>query len=191
MVLEQLDDLKKKGVYLAVVTSIIFIAISGLFFGFMYFIMDVTQTGLQSTDCVIENNTLVSSCQELFNLSIYPFLVLKTLLVWISFFFIFGLVIACLTVGYKSGESSVMLGVMVVFTIIATYAGIEISNIYRTLLENAIVNSMMVPFTIYNRVMLNFPWFTFILGLFSVMLGIINFQRTPINDPSSRAELNF
>lgn len=189
--LEHLYNLNKKGIYLAVIISIIFIFLSGLFFGFLYYVMDVTHTGLQATDCVIVDNVFVDSCQELFTISIFPFLLLRELLVWMSFFFIFGLVLACLILGYKSGESSVMLGFMVGFVAILTYGGIELSNIYRTLLENAIVNAMMVPFTIYNRVMLNFPWFVFILGLFSVILGIINFQRTPVNQISSRDEQNF
>lgn len=188
---EQLENLQKKGIYLAVIISIIFIFISGLYFGFIYFIMDVTHDGLLSTDCVIQDNVFVGSCQELFNISIYPFLALRSLLVWISFFFIFGVVLACLIVGYKSGESSVMLGVMIVFVTILTYGGLLLSNIYRDLLGNDIVNAMMVPFTVYNRVMLNFPWFVFIVGLFSVMLGIINFQRTPVNKVSTRDELNF
>jgi len=48
---------------------------------------------------------------------------------------------------------------------------------------------MMIEFTVYNRVMLYFPWFVFFVGLMSVLLSIVNYQRTKTNNP--REELNY
>jgi len=178
---EALDDLKKHGIFLAILISIGFIFISGIYFGIIYFVMDTTQSNFESMDCVIENNTLVGSCQDLWSISLYPFLALKEILIWLSFFFIFGLVIALLILGYYSGKSPVLMGMMIVFIGGITYLGVEISNIYRTMLENDVFRTMMIKFTVYNKIMLNFPWFCFFVGLFAVILSIVNFQRTIVN----------
>lgn len=187
--LEELRNLQKKGIYISVLISLLWIFLSGIFFGVTYFVMDEIHNEFLTQDCVINDNTLVSSCQELFELALYPFLILKDILIWVSFFFIFGLVIAMLILGYRSGSSAVMLGVMVSFVGGITYLGILFSNIYRALIEQVAFRSIMIPFTVYNKIMLNFPWFIFFVGLFSVILGIINFQKTSVNTPTG--ELNY
>jgi len=179
--IEGLNDLKKYGIFLAVLICIGFIAGSGIFFGITYYFMDITQTSFEAMDCTIDNNTLVSSCQDLWDMSLYPFLALKEILIWLSFFFIFGLVIALLILGYYSGKSPVLMGMMITFIGGITYLGIELSNIYRTMLETEVFRNMMVEFTVYNKIMLNFPWFCFFVGLFAVILSIVNFQRTIVN----------
>ncbi len=186
---EELRNLEKKGIYISIVISFMWIFLSGIFFAVTFYVMDEAHTAFLTTDCAIEDNTLVSSCQGLFELALYPVLNLRYILVWLSFFFIFGLVIAMLILGYRSGSSPVMLGVMVCFVGGMTYAGILFSNIYRTFLEQAIFRSMMVPFTVYNKIILNFPWFIFFVGLFSVILGIVNFQKVSVNTPTG--ELNY
>jgi len=184
-----LEDFENKGVYLSVIISIFVIVLSGLFFGFTYFVMDVTYDSLLTQDCVIPNNSLVSSCQELFQFGVYPFLALKEVLIWASFMFIFGIVIAMLLLGYRSGSSPVMLGVMILFVSAITYLASNLSNMYRTFIEVEGARLIMLPFTVYNKIMLNFPWFIFFVGLFAVMLGIINYQKTSVNTPEG--ELNY
>jgi hypothetical protein len=127
----------------------------------------------------------VDSCQELFALSLYPFLQLKDVLIWVSFFFIFALVLGMLVLGYRSGKSPVLMGYLLVIVIAMTYLSIEISNIYRQLLENDVFRSMMVEFTVYNRIMLNFPQFVFIVTLMATIMGIINYQKSGVNSVSS------
>ena len=186
---DALDNIGRESSIGAVIISILAIFISGIFFASVYMIMNLTQSGLESMDCVIENNIYVESCQDLFSLSIYPFLALKEILVWFSFFFIFALVLGLLVLGYKSGKSPIMLGVLIVFVIVLTYLGIEISNVYRTMLENEVFRNMMLEFDAYNTIMLKFPFFVFFVGLLSVILSIVNFQRTNVN--SGRDELNY
>jgi len=186
--LEELENLKDKGIYVSVAICIIFIFMSGLFFGVIYYLMETTHNALLAHDCSIDNNTLVSSCQDLFNLAIYPFLALRELLVWASFFFIFGLVIALLLIGYRSGSSPITLGIMVIFTGGMTYFSILLSNAYRTLIEQETFRLMMVDFTVYNNIMINFPWFTFFISIFAVLLGIINFQKTSVNTPEGELD---
>ncbi len=188
---ESFEDFKNYSFIIVVLFSIITIAISGLFFGVTYFILDSTQTAFQSTNCVIENNTLVDSCQELFELGLYPFLALKDVLIWLSFFFIFALAIGLLVLGYQSGRSPVLMGFSVVIVIVMTYISIHISNIYRTLLDNEVFRSMMVDFTVYNKIMLNFPLFVFIITLMAALLSVVNFQRTKVNNPASPVDLDY
>ena len=187
--LESLENFQDKGVYISIMISIIFIFMSGIFLGIVYYTMDVTHNSLLTNNCTIHGNTLTPTCQDLFSLSIYPFLALKEILIWASFFFIFGLVIAMLILGYRSGSSPVTLGIMITFVGGITYFGIILSNAYRILLEQVVFRNMMVPFTVYNQIMISFPWFIFFIGLFAVILGIVNFQKSSVNTPEG--ELNY
>ena len=177
-----LENLQDYGLYMAITVSVLFIAFSGIFFGVTYYVMDITATSLMASDCVIENNLLMDNCQDLFSFAVYPFLALREVLVRVSFFFIFGLTIAMLMLGYRSGKSPAMMGIIVAFTAGLTYLAILLSNMYRTLIDNAVVRVMMTEFTVYNKIMLMFPWFTFFLGIFALALGIVNFQRTIVNN---------
>jgi len=186
---ENMRDIREYSHLVMIVIGIAFIFLSGIFFGVVYKVMDVTQIGFESMDCVIENNTLVGSCQDLWSMSLYPFLALKELLIWFSFFFIFALVLGMLITGYKSGKSPWMMGLLVVFVGGITYLGIELANMYALMLQNEVFRSMMVNFTVYNRIMLNFPWFVFFVGLFSVMLALVNYKKTNVN--KDRGELDY
>jgi len=170
----------KSGMIL-VITGIILIAISGLFFSGIYFIMDTTQDSLLSSNCVIEGNVFFDDCQGMWALAVYPFLSLKTILVYLSFFSIFILTIGMLLIGYKSGTKPSLLGVLVLIEILIVYGSIHIANIYITLLDNEIIRNAMIPFRVYNTFMLYFPWFVFIISLFSLVLGVVNWQRSPVN----------
>ena len=176
------ESVREYGSFAIIIVSFIMIAISGLGFGVLYFTMDTTMTSLQSNNCIINNNTLVSNCQDLFSLSFYPFLALKDVLIWFSIFFMFSLVLGMLLLGYQSGKSPILMGASVVFTIVITYMAIIIANMYRTLIENGVVRSMLTNFTVYNKIMLNFPWFVFAVGLFAVMLGFVNYQKIHVNE---------
>jgi len=170
-----------KSSIMLVVTGIILIAVSGLLFSGMYFFMDTVQNGLLSTDCTIQGNAFFDDCQEMFALAVYPFLNLKTVLVYLSFFSIFILTIGMLLIGYQSGTKHSLMGVLILIEIVIVYGAIEIANIYRTLLDNSVIQSAMIPFGVYNTVMLYFPWFVFIISLFSIALGIVNWQQSPVN----------
>lgn len=180
-----LDNLSEKGGMTIIVVSIFAIFLSGILFGSVYLIMDKAQTGLASSDCVIEGNAYVSSCQDLWDMSFNKFLDLKSILIWVSYFFIFSLVLGLVMLGYSSGKNPAMLGVILVITVVTTYFGIEIANMYRTMLNNAAFFDMMLPFQIYNKIMLNFPWFVAFVGMFSMILGIVNFQKARINSQTS------
>ena len=185
---ESFTKFRDKGLIMVILLGIISLALSGIWFGFVYFTMDSVHDAFLTTDCVIENNTLVDSCQDLFGLALYPFLALKDVLIWVSFFFIFALALGMLFLGYRSGTSPVLMGYLTVIVVVMTYLSIHIANIYQTLMANTIFRNMMVEFTVYNRIMQSFPWFIFIITLMSVLLGIVNYQKSAINSRQGNLE---
>lgn len=184
-----LEDMKQYGSIGLILVSIFSIFVSGLFFAGSYYVMGTVQTAFESSDCVIEDNLYVDSCQDLWELGLYPILEMREILIWVSFFFIFGLVAGMLVIGYQSGKSPALLGLLITFIAVLTYLGIHISNIYRTLLDSEVLRDMLVDFTVYNKIMLNFPWFVFFVGVLATILSIVNYQKTPVNE--DREVLNF
>lgn len=182
-------DLKRNGSIVVVLLSIFAIFLSGIFFALTYFLMDTVETQFQAMDCVIPNNVYVSTCQELWDLSVYPFFALKDILIWASYFFIFAMTLGLLVLGYRSGKNPTLLGLIVIFVIVLTYIGIEVSNIYRTLIEVDIMRTMLIEFPVYNKIMLYFPWYTFFIGMLSLALAIVNYQRIKPN--LAEEELNY
>ena len=180
----EIGEYRKYGSLVMIAVSFLLIIISGVYFGLIYYTVDQVQIAFESTDCVIENNNLVGSCQELFQLGLYPFLELREILVWLSFFMIFGLTLGVLMLGYQSGKSPVLMGLMFLFLSILTYMAIEVSNMYRTMLSTIQFQDIMIEFTIYNRLMLSLPWYIFMVSLFSLMMSIVNFQRSVVNTPT-------
>lgn len=184
-----LNEMLEYGNIGVIIISILMIAGSGIFFSFTYFIMDTTQTAFETNDCVIEGNNIVSSCQELWDLALYPFLNMKEILIWLSYFFIFTLILALLLLGYTSGFRPITMGLLVLTEILIVYGSLYVANIYRILISNVALREIMLPFTVYNKIMMNFPWFIFIISVFSIALGLVNWQRTRTN--SSSSDLNY
>lgn len=178
---EIFEEYKERGIIVVIVVSMLAIISSGFFFGLTYFILDNVQTAFESTDCVIENNTLVSSCQELFELALYPFLELKDVLIWANIFFMFAFVLGMLVLGYQSGKKPILIGFLLIIVIVMTYVSIHVSNIYLELLENAVFRSLVIEFSVYNHLMIRLPWVTFIITLMSFILSLVNFQKSPTN----------
>lgn len=185
---DSFDEVGRYGSIAVLILSFFSIFLSGIFFGGTYYVLEIVETAFQNTDCVIENNIFVESCQDLWGLSIYPVLAMKEMFIWMSFFFIFAMVLGMLVLGYKSGKSPALLGLLVVFIMAFTYLGIEMANIYIELLENSIFYDMMVEFPVYNMIMLNFHWFIFIVSLASLMMALANFQRVKTNSVSEELD---
>lgn len=183
-------DLREYGSIGAIVFSMFAIFISGLFFGVTYYVMELTEDSLLSLDCEIYDNVYFDNCQDMFSMSIYPFLALREILVWFSYFFIFALVIGLLVLGYQSGKSPALMGLLVVAIVVITYLSIELSNVYRVMLENPIFVAIMNPFNVYNNIMIYLPWFMFFVSAFSLLLSIVNYQKPSVNQINS-TDLNY
>ena len=163
--------------------GIVMIAVSGMVFGLTYFVMDEVQDAFENTNCVISNNAFFDNCQEWFTATLYPFLDAKTILVYLDLIFIIVLIIGMLLSGYNAGNKPYMLGLLLVIEIGLVYGSFWVSNIYRDLLSNEVIRTAMANFSLYNNIMLNLPWFVFIVTLFSLGLGVVNWQRVRRNTP--------
>ena len=182
---DYLNNPGEKESYSLLIFSSIAIFLSGLFFAFIYFVMDKLNVALQNVHCAIPGNAYFSTCQGMFGFTIYKVLALKTMLIWGSYLFIFTLIVGLLLMTYKKGKSPATVGIMFLVSIIFTYLAIPISNIYRQIITNPTMYSMVQPFTIYNKIMLNFPWFIGIITVVSLALSLINFQRSKVNTETS------
>ena len=171
------------------VWGLVFIAVSGILFSIGYFFLDTTHTALQGVDCDLTGNAFGDTCQDLFTMVVYPFLAAKSILIYLSYFSIFILVLGMLLAGYNSGTKPWMMGIMILVEIALTYGSFYIANIYRLLLDNVIIRTALVDFPVYNKIMLNFPWFVFVISLFSIAFGIVNWQRTRTN--TATGELDY
>jgi len=69
------------------ITVLFFIAVSGFFMAISYFIMETLETAFRSVDCLIPQNIYFDTCQEWFNMVLYPVLELRSLFVFASYFF--------------------------------------------------------------------------------------------------------
>ena len=184
-----LDEWMKYGNIGVVLISLVMIASSGLFFGFIYWGLDNIQTGFEGSDCEISGNDNWATCQEMLEDALYPFLEMRDILIWWNILFIFVLVIAMLLLGYQTGFKPWTIGLLAIFELLLTYGSIYIANIYRVFVSNETIRDMLTEFTVYNRVMMNFPWFVFVVSLFSIALGLVNWQRSRVNDSAS--DLNY
>lgn len=153
------------------ITVFFWIFISGIIFAITYFIVSKIQAAFLSVDCLIPQNTLVSTCQEWFNLALFPILNLKYILIYANYFAIFGLVFGLFYMGFRTKKHPVLLLVHIITSVVLGYLAIHIGNIYRTLLQNPSMYEILLPFAIYNKIMLYFPQFVFFVAFLSGLIG--------------------
>lgn len=153
------------------------IFLSGLFMAIGFWVMDQMKTSFEGVNCLIVDNLFFESCQEWFQLSIYPFLSLNSILIWFSYFYIFGVVFGLFYLGYKMRRHPSLLAVHVIFSIITTYLSIEIANVYRVLLDNEFIYSIFVNFPVYNKIMLYLPAFMFFVVFISGLIGLMGIWK--------------
>ena len=156
----------------------IWIFASGIIFAITYFILSTIHTAFLTVDCLIPSNVYFTTCQEWFDMTLYPFFELRYLLVFMNYFAIFGFVFALFFMGFKTKKHPVLLVVHIVTSIIIGYLSIEIANIYRLILQNPIMYSMLTEFGIYNKIMLYFPQFMFFVIFISGLIGFFGIFKS-------------
>lgn len=163
------------------VMMIIFVAVvsfCGLFAGLVYFGMDVTQEALETINVTIPvgegmtQNANLSTIQDILGIVVYPFLELRDTLPYLTYFMVFGFIIALGFTAYMSSKNPIFFVVHLLFTFIMTYFAIILSNTYNTLLHDPFINSIMIDFAIYNKLMLYLPQILFFVAL---IFGVIAF----------------
>jgi len=154
-------------------------SVAGLLAGIIYYDMAVVQSTLQTVDFAIpiqDNSSIgttnVTHFQDILEIVVYPILNLKSSLPYLTYFLIFGLVIAFGISSYLSSKNPVFFVYHILFLLLMTYFCFIISNAYIDLLSNPFINQMMINFTIYNKLMIYLPQVVFFTGL---MFGAISF----------------
>lgn len=159
------------------ILAMFIIFLSGLLMAIAYWIFGAVEAAFREVNCLIADNLFFETCQEWFLVSIYPFFNLSTILIWFSYFYIFGVVFGLFYMGYRMRRHPSLLIVHIMFSILTTYLAIEIANIYRVLLGNPFLYSVLQPFTIYNQIMLYFPAFMFFIVFISGLIGLLGIWK--------------
>ena len=164
-----------------IVMVVIFVGILffvGILASISYYSITTLETVLKTVNMSIPvgtNGTLNSNLtnfQDIMGLVVYPFTGLRTSLPYLTYFLIFGIIIALGFTAYTSSKNPVFFIVHLLFTILITYFATILSNAYRVLIENPFMNSILIDFAIYNKVMLYFPRIIFFVSL---LFGLISF----------------
>ena len=164
------------------VISTFLIFLSGLFMAVSFYVLSAVESAFNAMNCLIPDNVYVSTCQEWFELSIYPALQLRHILIWFSYFYIFGIVFGLFYLGFKTKKHPSLFAVHIILSIIFGYLAIEISNVYRTIIQNPLMFEILTPFAIYNKIMIYFPQFMFFIIFISGLIGFMGLIKGKFNE---------
>jgi len=163
------------------ITFLVIVFVSGILAGVIYYDMELIDSTLQTVNfpLPLENNATavslnVTDFQGILNITVYPILGLRTSLPYLVYFMIFGLIIALGMTAYLSSKNPIFFVLHILFTSLITYFSLILSNTYMTLLNNPFINSMMLPFSIYNKVMLYLPQIIFFTSLLFGVIAFVN-----------------
>lgn len=173
-------DIKFVRTLLILFAAMFLLFFSGILMGAMYYFMAQTQDTLETIDFPIpteRNNTNITSFQDIADLIYYPILGLRTSLVYISYFFIFAMMLGFGLLAFQSQREPIYFIPYFLILVLYTAFAIPISNIFEGLLTDPFILSMMSEFVIYSKVMLYFPQFIFFTGLGFAAIASIGIIR--------------
>jgi hypothetical protein len=176
---------------------LVIVSIAGLLAGVIYYDMNVTDSILHTlnfdipvqVNSTVANATQINNFQDILSITAYPILGLKSALPYLSYFMVFAFIIAMAITAYVSSKNPVFFIVHILFTILVSYFCIILSNLYIGLMSNAFINSMMINFTIYNKLMFYLPQIVFFTSLLFGLIAFINVIKPQTN--SSATGINY
>jgi len=183
-----------------VVILIIFlvaVSVGGLLAGITYYNMNILQATLETVNFTlpIENmaqaNSNLTDFQDILGIVVYPILNLKSALPYLTYFMVFGFIIALGITAYVSSRNPVFFTLHLLFTLLITYFCFKISNMYIELLTNPFINSLMTQFTIYNKLMIYLPQVVFFTSMVFGAISFINVIKPQSNFTSNQTSLNY
>jgi len=175
---------------------LVVISVVGLIAGILYYDMNIMQSTLATVNFQIpieDNSSIgvhnVTDFQDILGVVVYPILGLKDSLPFLTYFLVFGFIIAMAVTAYVSSKNPVFFILHILFTFLVTYFCIIISNTYKELLSNPFINQLMIQFTIYNKLMLYLPQVVFFSSLVFGAIAFINIIKPQTN--YSQTGLNY
>lgn len=170
------------------VMFLVVVSVGGLLAGMIYYDLTIMESTLMTVDfqLPIENNATAISLnlttfQDVLEITIYPILGLKDTLPYLTYFMVFAFIIAIGLMAYLSSKNPAFFVLHLLFTLLITYFCIIISNKYIELMSNTFINSMMLPFTIYNKLMFYLPQVVFFTSLLFSAIAFINLMKPQNN----------
>lgn len=173
------------------VIFLVIISVGGLLAGMLYFDMNILDSALRPINFTLPIQEMsqsgnMTTLQDVLGITVYPLLGLRTTLPYLTYFMVFAFIIALGMVAYLSSKTPVFFTLHVLFTILITYFSIILSNTYKELISNPFINSMMLPFTIYNKLMLYLPQIIFFTSLVFGVIAFINLIKPQTNESSNQ-----
>lgn len=155
--------------------------ISGILGSIVYFSIQTLDAGLHEVNFDLPgatNSTIgnynVTTFQETLEITIYPILEIFNALPFLSYFMIFGFIIALAMTAYMSSKNSIFFVLHILFTLFLTYFAIILKNAYANLLENPFMNTILIEFGVYNMMMLYLPQVFFMTSLVFGAISFVN-----------------
>lgn len=173
---------------------------SGILAGVIYYDIEVLDKTLKTVnfDIPIQNNITehgeyanISDFQDILEIVVYPVLDQRKALPYLTYFMIFGFIIALSTTAYVSSKNPVFFVLHLLFLLTITYFCNILSNVYIELLSDDFINQMMLNFQIYNKLMIYLPQIIFFAGLLFGLIAFINVIKPQSNFSANQSSLNY
>jgi hypothetical protein len=171
------------------------VSFGGLLAGVIYYDMEVLDSSLHEVNFTIpiqesdSANANLTDFQDILDIVVYPILGLRDSLPFLTYFMVFAFIIALGMTAYLTSKNPIFFVVHMLFTALITYFCIILSNTYAQLISDPFINSMMVQFTIYNKLMLYLPQIVFFTSLVFGVISFINIMKP--QSPDTTGTLNY
>lgn len=180
------------------VTFLVVVSVVGLLAGILYYDLELIEGVLKTVnfDLPIENPASigannVTDFQDILGITVYPILGLRTSLPYLTYFLVFGFIIVLGMSAYLSSKNPLFFILHLLFTFLITYFCIIISNTYISLLSDSFINSLMLNFTIYNKLMYYLPQIVFFTSLLFGAIAFINLIKPQNAGIGSQTSLQY
>ena len=169
--------MNKKSNALSIIVWIVSVVVIVFFLaGYLYFHNALTTTILDAGKSL---NTNIVNITDAAQKTIVPVNNAMNSLTWISFILIVCLAFGTLIENYYIREHPVLFFVHVMIVILGIIASIYISNFYEDFMNNSIFSSSLIQFTASSYVVLHLPYWVAVIGIFGLILLVINASRDP------------
>lgn len=183
--------------FVLIVIFVVAVFVSGLLAGIIYYDMGILQNTLTTINFQIPNESNITNSnnitdfQGILGATIYPLLGLRSALPYLTYFMVFGFIIALAITAYASSKNPIFFVVHILITFVVTYFCIILSNVYIKLLQDPFINSIMLQFTIYNLLMVYLPWVVFFTSLLFGAISFVNVMKPQSNLGGNQNSLNY
>lgn len=185
------------GNFAVLIIFVVALFVGGILAGLVYYDMNILNSTLQTINfpIPIENNMTnaynITDFQGILGATIYPLLGLSSSLPYLSYFMVFAFIIAMAMTAYVSSKNAVFFVLHLLFTFVIAYFCIILSNTYITLLSNPFINSIMVNFSVYNKLMEYLPAVVLFTSLLFAAIAFVNLMKPQSNMSGNQGALNY